>query len=152
MNIMITQLEPHEPIPYDLLLLADPSLEAVAGYIHRGRCYVARHQADVVGQYVLLHTNSHTIEIMNIAVKEEVQGQGVGTKLLHHAMGEARVLGATKLEIGTGNSSIPQLKLYQTCGFRITGIDHDYFIRNYKEEIFEHGIQCRDMIRLSKQL
>ena len=44
------------------------------------------------------------------------------------------------------NSSI------QKCGFRITGIDIDFFIRCYQEEIFENGIQCRDMIRLTQYL
>lgn len=56
------------------------------------------------------------------------------------------------MEIGTGNSSIAPLILCQKCGFRITGIDRDFFIRHYSEEIFENGIQCKDMIRLSKDL
>jgi len=34
----------------------------------------------------------------------------------------------------------------------IVGIDIDYFSKNYPEEIYENGIQCRDMIRLSKDL
>jgi ribosomal protein S18 acetylase RimI-like enzyme len=56
------------------------------------------------------------------------------------------------LEVGTGNSSIGQLALYQKCGFRITGIDYNYFIRHYDEPIFENGIPCRDMIRLAIDL
>ena len=60
--------------------------------------------------------------------------------------------GYKKIEIGTGNSSLGQLALYQKCGFRITGIDIDFFIRCYQEEIFENGIQCRDMIRLTQYL
>lgn len=36
--------------------------------------------------------------------------------------------------------------------FRITGIDRDFFIRHYDEEIFENGIQVIDMIRLSQDL
>ncbi len=31
------------------------------------------------------------------------------------------------IEIGTGNSSIGQLALYQKCGFRIIGVDMDFF-------------------------
>lgn len=60
--------------------------------------------------------------------------------------------GYKTIEIGTGNSSIGQLVLYQKCGFRITGVDIDFFVRHYQEEIFENGIQCRDMIRLSQDL
>ncbi len=56
------------------------------------------------------------------------------------------------MEIGTGNSSVNQLSLYQKCGFRITGIEHDYFTKHYEEEIVENGLLCRDMIRLSLDL
>jgi hypothetical protein len=44
------------------------------------------------------------------------------------------------------------LALYQKCGFRIVGVDLDFFIRHYPEKIYENGIQCRDMIRLSLDL
>lgn len=37
-------------------------------------------------------------------------------------------------------------------GFRMTGIDRDFFIRHYSEEIFENGIQVVDMVRLSQDL
>ena len=32
------------------------------------------------------------------------------------------------------------------------GIDFDFFTRHYSEAIFENGIKCRDMIRLSRDL
>jgi hypothetical protein len=44
--------------------------------------------------------------------------------------------------------SINQLALYQNMGFRIAGVDVDFFTRNYPEAIVENGIVCRDMIRL----
>lgn len=56
------------------------------------------------------------------------------------------------LVVGTGNSSFDQLALYQKCGFRMKGIIEDYFIEHYEEPIFENGIQCRDMIRLSLKI
>lgn len=52
------------------------------------------------------------------------------------------------IEIGTGNSSIQELALYQKCGFRLKEIIHDYFVDNYDEPIFENSIQCRDMVLL----
>lgn len=57
-----------------------------------------------------------------------------------------------ELMIGTGNSSINQLALYQKCGFRVIGVERDFFINNYDEPIFENGIQCVDMIRLSIEI
>lgn len=137
-----------QEIPYDLLLLADPSKQLIDDYIQRGKCYLAYHNDVLVGEYVLIHTHPQTLELVNVAVKEEYQGQAIGRRLISHAIEEAKRLAAKSLEIGTGNSSIHQLKLYQQCGFRITGIDHDFFIRNYSEPIFENGIQCQDMVRL----
>ncbi|MED2175925.1 GNAT family acetyltransferase, partial [Bacillus thuringiensis] len=33
-----------------------------------------------------------------------------------------------------------------------TSVDKDFFLRNYNEEIYENGIQCMDMIRLTQNL
>lgn len=30
----------------------------------------------------------------------------------------------------------------------MAGKDRDFFVRHYKDPIFEDGIQCRDMVRL----
>jgi ribosomal protein S18 acetylase RimI-like enzyme len=64
----------------------------------------------------------------------------------------AREMNYKIIQIGTGNSSVKQVGLYQRCGFRITGIDKDFFIKHYSEPIFEDGIQCRDMIRMEQEL
>ncbi|MFC5407104.1 GNAT family N-acetyltransferase [Cohnella soli] len=153
MAIRFAKLDPHhDAIPYDLLLLADPSKSLIDDYIGRGICYLAYDEDELVGEFVLIHTHPKTYEIVNIAVEEKHQGKGIGRQLLHKAIAVAVELQADSVEIGTGNSSVRQLALYQRCGFRITGIDHDFFVRHYDEEIFEDGIQCRDMIRLRQEL
>jgi len=136
----------------DLLLLADPSRELVEEYVQRGQCYLAEEDGEVIGVYVLLPTRPQTVEIVNVAVAEAHQGRGIGKQLVKHAIQTAKAQGYKTVEIGTGNSSIGQLALYQKCGFRITGIDKDFFIRHYAEPIFENGIPCRDMIRLSQEI
>ncbi|AME07376.1 GNAT family N-acetyltransferase [Bacillus siamensis] len=133
---------------YELLLLADPSREIVDDYLARGECYTAWTSDELAGVYVLLKTRPKTVEIVNIAVNESMQNNGIGRRLIEEAMNKAKQMGAATIEIGTGNSSIGQLALYQKCGFRLQAIDHDFFIRHYEEEIFENGIQCRDMVRL----
>src|SRR5690606_14647009 len=85
-------------------------------------------------------------------VREDCQGKGIGKRLIQYAIHLAGERNAKTVEIGTGNSSIGQLLLYRKCGFRITGIDRDFFVRQYEEAIYENGIQCRDMIRLSLEL
>lgn len=138
--------------PMDLLLSADPSLHMVNGYIDRGDCYIAVHDEGVAGVFVLLATRPNTAELVNVAVAEELQGKGIGKELVLQAVETARREGYTTLELGTGNSSVGQLALYQKCGFRIVGVDLDFFTRHYAEIIYENGIHCRDMVRLSQDL
>lgn len=152
MEINIELLNKEQSIPYDLLLLADPSKKLVDEYLKRGKCYVALLDNKVIGVFVLINTRPETIELVNIAVDENYQGKGIGKKLVLDAIDKARKEGAKTIEIGTGNTGVTQLFLYQKCGFRISGVDRDFFIRHYDEEIFENGLQCIDMIRLSMDL
>ncbi|RNB68235.1 GNAT family N-acetyltransferase [Brevibacillus panacihumi] len=148
----IRRLGAAERPPMDLLLLADPSRKLVEEYLKRGECYVAESGEKIVGTYVLLPTRPATVELVNIAVAEQHQGSGIGKQLVKHAIQQGREAGYQTMEIGTGNSSVGQLALYQKCGFRITGVDRDFFLRHYDEAIFENGIQVIDMIRLSQDL
>ncbi|MFT4417238.1 GNAT family N-acetyltransferase [Fredinandcohnia humi] len=150
--MIIRKLNIDEVPPMDLLLLADPSRTIVEEYLQRGECFVAESKGQIIGVYVLLPTRPETIEIVNIAVKESQHGKGFGKQLVMNAIKEAKTKGYRTIEVGTGNSSIGQLALYQKCGFRITGVDMDFFVRHYPEEIFENGIQCMDMIRLYQDL
>ncbi|MEH7885426.1 GNAT family N-acetyltransferase [Bacillus sp. JJ1609] len=150
--MVIRSLRKDEQPPWDLLLLADPSVEMVSSYLKGSFCYVAELDNSNVGIIVLFPKSKDIVEIMNIAVSEYMQGKGIGSKLIKHGIEAAKVDGFKTVEIGTGNSSISQLALYQKNGFRIIGIDQDFFLRNYPEPILENGIQCRDMIRLSIQI
>lgn len=141
-----------ESLPLELLLSADPSLPKVEDYLKRGDCYLAVDKEDIVGVYVLLPTRPVTVELVNIAVAEEQQGRGIGKQMVMHAIQTARRDGYSVMEVGTGNSSIGQLALYQKCGFRIVAVDMDFFTKHYPEEIYENGIQCRDMLRLSRDV
>ncbi len=86
---------------------------------------------------------------MNIAVKPEKQGIGFGQKMIGVAIKIASAAGVTKMQVGTGNSSIDQLAFYQKCGFRLASVYPNYFVENYDQEIWENGILCRDKIMLS---
>ncbi|SDJ16733.1 GNAT family N-acetyltransferase [Salimicrobium halophilum] len=146
MNIEVC---PSEDAPIELLLEADPSEKHIRDYVKRGVVYVAEEEG-IVGVFVLLPTRPGTIELVNIAVTEARRGEGIGKRLLEAAKEAAE--GYKRIEVGTGNSSTNQLSLYQKAGFRITGIDHDFFTIHYEETIWENGIWCRDMIRLTLEL
>lgn len=148
----IRMLNKDEELPMALLLQADPSRKLIEEYIHRGTCFIAEVEHQPIGIYVLLPTRPETMELVNIAVVEDQQGKGIGKKLVLDAIKTAQNMGYKTIEVGTGNSSLGQLALYQKCGFRINSVDVNFFIKHYAEEIFENGIQCRDMIRLSQDL
>ncbi|TVY07849.1 GNAT family N-acetyltransferase [Paenibacillus cremeus] len=150
--MIVRNLHKNEQAPMSLLLLADPSRVLVEEYLVRGMCFVAESDGKIMGVYVLLPTRPATVELVNVAVAEGAQGKGSGKQLVMHAVTTARSLGYQTIELGTGNSSIGQLALYQKCGFRIVGVDVDFFVRHYSEEIYENGIHCRDMIRLAQDL
>ncbi|SER57524.1 GNAT family N-acetyltransferase [Salipaludibacillus aurantiacus] len=150
--MIIRKLNNAENPPMGLLLTADPSRVLVEEYLEKGDCFVAEKNREVIGVYVLLPLKYDNAEIKNIAVSSKDQGKGIGKKLVKHAIEEARKRGFNTIEIGTGNSSLGQLALYQKCGFRISEIEKDFFTENYSEEIVENGIVCKDMIRLSLKL
>lgn len=147
----IRKLTKNENPPIDLLLSADPSEKMIRDYLKRGACFVAEMDKQIIGLFVLLKTSSNIVEIMNVAVVDEYQGKGIGKQLIYSAIEFAKKEGYEAIEIGTGNSSIGQLALYQKCGFRIFSIDYDFFTRHYSETIYEDGIHCRDMIRLTQK-
>ncbi|WII37014.1 GNAT family N-acetyltransferase [Paenibacillus thiaminolyticus] len=150
--MQIRKWSTEEQPPMELLLLADPSAEIVHEYLGRGTCFLAEQEGEVIGVYVLLPTRPGTIELVNVAVAESHQGQGIGKQLVLHAIETAKALGCQTIEVGTGSTSISQLALYQKCGFRMTGIDRDFFVRHYEEEIYENGMLLRDMVRLGQDL
>lgn len=113
---------------------------------------MAKVDSRVIGVLVLHQIDSTSNEVKNIAVDESEQGKGFGKTLLRYSEKVSREAGFKKLVIGTGNSSIVQLALYQKEGFEMCRIEEDFFIKNYTEPIFENGIQCKHKVILEKNL
>ncbi|QNL49306.1 GNAT family N-acetyltransferase [Olivibacter sp. SDN3] len=138
--------------PWDLFLLADPSMKAINEYLPGSACYLAFNGGgETVGGAIVRKAHHGYYELMNIAVYEKFQKQGWGIKLLTAIVQKVQQLGGKKLELGTGTFGY-QLKFYQKVGFRVTGIEKDFFLKKYKEPIIEDGLQHSDMLRLSLDL
>lgn len=148
---MIKLLEKTE-IPYDLLLLADETIEAINKYIHQSDIFVFDRNNVIIAVYVLQTISVDTVEIKAIAVDTAFQGQGIGHKLLEDAINRAKEKGFEKIIIGTADIAIKQLYLYQKVGFEIYDIKHRFFIDNYPEPMFENGIQLENKVMLKKDL
>lgn len=134
-----------------LLLEADPSKENVRGYLKDAYCYLGEESGEAVAVCVLNLNDAQTLELFNIAVHPDRQGQGIGSQLLHHVIEAAQGEGFDRIELGTGTFGY-QLMFYQRAGFRVQGVIKDFFIDKYDEPIHEMGIQLKDMLRLALEL
>ena len=149
---IIRQTETSEDIPYQLLLLADETKEAIDKYIFESEIFVIENNYEIIALYALKAISSRQIEIKNIAVRTDFQGQGIGSFLLNDAFERAKKSGFQSLLIGTGDASLRQLALYQRGGFKRYDVIKNFFIDNYPEPIFEDGMQLIDMIMLEKKI
>ena len=151
-EIVFKSLAQNAEPPWPLLLDADPSRERVAAYLSHGQGYLAYEGQTCWGVFVLLSTNPDSMELMNIAVAKSQRGKGYGKRLMQKAIDIARENGYKTLRVGTGNSSLDQLGFYQKFGFRVIGVEQDFFLKHYEDEIIENGIVCRDMLILELSL
>mgnify|MGYP001366516062 CR=1 FL=1 len=139
---------PTTQAPLELQVIADPCEEKIRSYLPGSRCFVASADGVTVGACVVQPLGVGAHELMAIAVHPDHQRAGHGTALLKFVIDFFRASGARQLEVGTGTFGY-QLAFYQRQGFRVDRIDHDFFVQNYPEPIFEDGIRLFDMLRLT---
>ncbi|WDF49246.1 GNAT family N-acetyltransferase [Paenibacillus sp. KACC 21273] len=149
-SVLIRTQSNHECIPIALLMLADPDLEAIQRYKAYCRWWTAEIANHIVGVCGVLQRTAQEWEIMNIAVEEGYERQGIGSKLLDEVLEQLKQFKANVITVATGNSSLGALAFYQKHGFRIIRIEHDHFTTHYEHPIIENGIVCRDQIILQK--
>jgi GNAT superfamily N-acetyltransferase len=135
-----------------VLLLAEGSERALRWSLAHlaDTVYSMEVDGELVGA-VTMRWNSEPCEIMELAIAEERQGQGLGKQFVAWLLDEARRRRRKQMLVGTANSSIQNFAFYQKCGFRMDHIRHDYF-RYYHELMYENGIEIRDMLVFSYDL
>jgi ribosomal protein S18 acetylase RimI-like enzyme len=138
--------------PIELLLLADPSRDMIEQYLTRSTIFSALYKSEIIGILVLYPIQELILEIKNLAVIPNYQNKGIGKLLIQIGEDFARSNGYNVLRICTGNTSFPQLALYQRTGFQIKDKIENYFLENYSEPIFENGILCKDLIIMEKEI
>lgn len=152
MSTQILQIDDTRERFLELLMLADPEEAVVRAYLDQGWLFALYEDGELRGVMLLLEHDPETLEIKNIAVDEHAQNRGYGKQLLEKAKNFGREKGYHTLMVGTGNSSLPVLFFYQKAGFRFRSVIRNFFIDNYKEPIFENGLQCTDMLILDQPL
>ncbi len=137
--------------PYDLLLLADPDENMVNTYIHSSDCIIAVRNQQPLGVIVMQKQDGNGAEIMNLAVDESFQRQGIAWKLMQYVCNQwVKDNNIQKMKICTGTSAPGPLMLYQKMGFDIISFDYNYFIRSYPEPIWENGVQCKHRVIMER--
>lgn len=130
----------------DLLLLADPEEEAIDKYIDNCEVFEFYHRDILIGQGAVMELSSTVYEIKNFAIYEKFHNCGYG-KILINLLCEKYLENFKNRYIIVGTSE-QGVGFYKKCGFQFSHIVKDFFITNYKQLIFENGIQCKDMFYL----
>ena len=133
----------------DLLLLADPSKELVLDYIKESDMYGVVVDNKVVCEVVVCKVDSDSCELKNISTLDEYRGNGYASKLIKYIFDIYKGKYKTMI-VGTSENMIP---FYVLNGFnKYHHTVKNFFIDNYKEEIWDGNMQCIDMYYYSKEL
>ncbi len=103
---------------------------------------------EVVGVCCLLRVDERMVELMNIAVDEPFRGRGIGSAMVAEAVRMAMAGGYSEIVLGTGTEDCArdQIRFYERCGFRRSGLRKEYFVEKYPNDpIYVNGVQMRDM-------
>ncbi len=112
------------------------------------RCFVAQANNQLLGYalYVEVAATQGTFELYWLAVDPEIQGQGIGRRLMSEL--EQQVLAAHGRRIYISTSAKPEYesarKLYASCGYKLAGRLPDYFRQGddllYFYKVLEAGL------------
>jgi len=101
-----------------LFELAEDSRAQLDSYLDSGRVLVALHGPDVIGHLQLVETDRPgEVELKNMAVREDLQGRGVGRQLVSAALGLIPAASASAMIVATATADIGNLRFYQRQGF-----------------------------------
>lgn len=139
-------------IPYDLLLLADETKDAINQYIFDSDIYLLNNGEDDIAVMALYENSPAELELKNMAVIEPFRSKGIGSILMDKAKEIALENGYETLAVGTSDTGFQQIRFYEKNGFVKKGILKDFFIENYPFPIYENGLQMRDMVILNYSL
>ena len=132
-----------------LLLLADEQENMIDHYLEKGTMYVLE-DGNVKAECVVTDEDNGILEIKNIAVDPQNQGQGYGKALIDF-LASKYADEYSILQVGTGDSPLT-VPFYEKCGFVRSHNIPNFFTDNYDHPIYEGGVQLIDMVYLQRCL
>ena len=101
--------------PKDLETLGDPQTTILA----KGGCiFIVYTGVEPVGCVALIPMSDSVFELSKMAISPNLRGQGLGRRLLQHAIGHAREIGAKSLFLGSSTKLPSAVHLYESVGFQ----------------------------------
>ena len=133
-----------------LLLLADEQENMIDLYLDRGTMFVLEEEGIIKGECVITDEGDGILEIQNLAVAQEFQGNGYGKELIKF-VADLYKNQYDVLQVGTGDSPLT-VPFYEHCGFIQHHIIKNYIVDHYNQPIYECGKQLIDKVYLRMKL
>lgn len=90
------------------------------------KAYVLDANGEMIG-YALMSCAAGEAHVLNICIRPESQGKGLGRTMLHTLENEARQLGADMILLEVRASNCVAITLYQSMGFNELGCRKNYY-------------------------
>ncbi|MDC6367515.1 MULTISPECIES: GNAT family N-acetyltransferase [Flavobacteriaceae] len=148
-TLTFREIAQDEPLPVNLLLLADESVKAINVYIGKCRIFLMETSNTSIGVCAVHEIDNSTIEIKNIAILETYRNQGIGSWCLQKIK---ETFHGKDILVGTGDGSLSALNFYQKNGFVKDFVRENFFTDNYDDKIIENGMVLKHQIVLRKSL
>ncbi|MFV5693171.1 GNAT family N-acetyltransferase [Flavobacterium sp. LT1R49] len=100
--------------PKDEIVLSNPQEEIID---KGGMIFYAKYNDKIIGTVSLIKIDETTFELSKMAVTDEIQGLGIGKKLMVHCMDIAEKEGIKKLILYSNRKLLPAIHLYEKFGF-----------------------------------
>jgi ribosomal protein S18 acetylase RimI-like enzyme len=139
-------------------LEADDSEQSVLTYRDRGELWVlfSGTRTPVVRGHVLVLPSSSPdrVELVNLAISDNLRGRGMGSRMLTELMARLREQGVKEVCLSTATADTDALHFYQRLGFRFSSVERDVFTgeRGYPGGLAVRGVPVLDRIWLDRSL
>jgi ribosomal protein S18 acetylase RimI-like enzyme len=110
----------------DALTLSNPQGEIID---KGGMIFYAQYNNQIVGTVSLLKIDEITFELSKMAVRDGVQGLGIGNKLMEHCIEVAEQKGIKKLLLYSNRKLLPAIYLYKKYGFEEVALEAGVYER-----------------------
>ena len=148
-SVQIKRINDNKKEFLDLLLEADPEEEAIDRYLDKSDMYALYKDGEVITVAVVQEIDKDTVEIKNLATRDEYRRKGYGRQILKNLFGNYKQK-YKKMIVGTTENNIPY---YIKLGFdTYERTEKDFFKKNYKNPVYDGGLECFDLYYYSKDL